>query len=105
MGAVFSLKFAKTSVEEMVELKRSSKVFLVGTSDAAKTDYQGINYPKNMVLMMGSERQGLQKSLVDLCNEVVSIPMAGTSDSLNLAVATGVMLYEVYNQHRRKTSA
>ena len=105
MGAVFSLKFVKTPVEEMCELKRSRNLFLVGTSDAAKTDYQGINYPDNMVLMMGSERQGLQKPLADLCEHVVSIPMAGTSDSLNLAVATGVLLYEVYNQHRRKTSA
>lgn len=105
MGAVFSLKFVKAQVEEMAELKRSSNMFFIGTSDAAKTDYQGIKYPDNMVLMMGSERQGLQKSLVDLCEETVSIPMAGTSDSLNLAVATGVMLYEVYNQHRRKTLA
>jgi TrmH family RNA methyltransferase len=55
-----------------------------------------------MILMMGSERQGLQKELMALCDHTVSIPMAGKSDSLNLAVATGVMLYEVYNQQRRK---
>lgn len=103
MGAVFSLKFAKATVEDVIELKRTNQLLLVGTSDAATVDYQGINYPDNMVLMMGSERQGLQKSLIDLCDNIVSIPMAGTSDSLNLAVATGVMLYEVYNQQRRKT--
>lgn len=103
MGAVFSLKFVKASVEDVLELKRINQLFLIGTSDAADADYQGIKYPDDLVLMMGSERQGLQKSLADLCDHIVSIPMAGTSDSLNLAVATGVMLYEVYNQHRRKS--
>ena len=44
---------------------------------------------------MGSERQGLQDHHLALCDEVVSIPMAGNSDSLNLAVATAVVLYEI----------
>jgi RNA methyltransferase, TrmH family len=105
MGAAFALKFVKASVEEMQELKRQHGLFLVGTSDAASQDYQDVSYPQHMVLMMGSERQGLQKPLVDLCDQMVSIPMAGRSDSLNLAVATGVMLYEVYNQHRRNQTA
>jgi TrmH family RNA methyltransferase len=105
MGAAFSLKFVKATVEEMVELKRQHGLFLVGTSDGASRDYQDISYPQHMVLMMGSERQGLQNPLVELCDQMVSIPMAGTSDSLNLAVATGVMLYEVYNQHRRNQTA
>jgi TrmH family RNA methyltransferase len=54
-----------------------------------------------MVLMMGSERQGLQRQLMESCDQIVSMPMAGKSDSLNLAVATGVMLYEIYSQHRK----
>ncbi len=101
MGAVFSLRFVKTDVEEIQSLKKQHNLYLVGTSDAAHTDYQDVTYLQHMILMMGSERQGLQKPLVKLCDQMVSIPMAGTSDSLNLAVATGVMLYEVYNQHRR----
>lgn len=101
MGAAFSLKFVKTSIDEIAAFKKTTKVQFVGTSDSARTDYQEINYQSNLVLMMGSERQGLQKGLIDLCDQMVSIPMAGKSDSLNLAVATGVMLYEVYNQHRR----
>jgi len=104
MGAVFSLKFVKTGVDEIQRLKEQHNLYLVGTSDAASVDYQDVTYPQHMVLMMGSERQGLQKPLVELCDQMVSIPMAGTSDSLNLAVATGVMLYEVYNQHRRNRS-
>jgi len=103
MGAAFSLKFVKTSTDEFRRFKAESKVQMVGTSDSAKKDYQEVSYGDNLVLLMGSERQGLQKELMDICDDMVSIPMAGKSDSLNLAVATGVMLYEVYNQHRRNS--
>jgi TrmH family RNA methyltransferase len=102
MGAAFSLKLLKTSIDEISAFKDATNIQFVGTSDSAIEDYKEINYDSNLVLLMGSERQGLQKKLVDLCDQMVSIPMAGKSDSLNLAVATGVMLYEVYNQHRRK---
>jgi RNA methyltransferase, TrmH family len=105
MGAVFSLQLVKVDIAGMTALKGNNSLFVVGTSDAAKEDYQQVKFPADMVLMMGSERQGLQKELMDLCDHMVSIPMAGKSDSLNLAVATGVMLYEVYNQQRRKPQA
>jgi TrmH family RNA methyltransferase len=53
-----------------------------------------------VVLFMGSERQGLSEAAVALTDMVVRIPMVGHSDSLNLAVATGVMLYELFNQRQ-----
>jgi TrmH family RNA methyltransferase len=51
-----------------------------------------------MVLLMGSERLGLSSEQQALCDQMVSIPMVGRSDSLNLAVATGIVLYEVFYQ-------
>ncbi len=51
---------------------------------------------------MGSERQGLKPHHLKLCDQVVRIPMYGRGDSLNLAVATAVMLYELFNQRREK---
>lgn len=101
MGAIFSLRVIKLSVDELRDLKVEKNLVCVGTSDSAKEDYQAIVYPKDMILLMGSERQGLQQGLIDLCDQMVSIPMSGKSDSLNLAVATGVMLYEIHSQHRR----
>ena len=49
---------------------------------------------------MGSERYGLSREMQALCDLMVTIPMVGRSDSLNLAVATGVMLYEIFHQQR-----
>jgi TrmH family RNA methyltransferase len=50
---------------------------------------------------MGSERRGLSPELQAICDVMVRIPMVGESDSLNIAVATGVMLYEMFNQRRQ----
>ena len=73
---------------------------LVGTSGAAGQDYHACRYPDRLVVLMGSERQGLTSQHLDKCYTVVSIPMLGKSDSLNLAVATAVVLYELVNQRR-----
>ena len=59
-------------------------------------------YPDRLVVLMGSERQGLSAEALALCDTVVSIPMMGKSDSLNLAAATAVILYEILNQRREK---
>lgn len=101
MGAVFTQKIARASFLEFAEWKRSSQTSLIGTSGSAQVDYHTYAYPLNFVLLMGSERHGLLEHHIALCDEIVRIPMVGTgSDSLNLAVATAVMLYEVYNHKR-----
>jgi TrmH family RNA methyltransferase len=100
MGAIFSQRFVRASTRELAAWKRRSGALLVGTSPAAPTDYQALTYPPSLVLFMGHERQGLSPEEQALCDELVRIPMVGSSDSLNLAVATSVMLYEVFNQHR-----
>lgn len=101
MGAVFSQRLVKTTFEAFAAWKRRTGISIIGTSGAAKTDYQGIRYPRPVVIYMGSERQGLQEYAMNLCDELVQIPMVGRSDSLNLAVATAITLYEVFNQHRQ----
>jgi TrmH family RNA methyltransferase len=58
-----------------------------------------------VVLLMGSERQGLSGEAFSLCDISVRIPMIGTSDSLNVAVAASVLLYEVFNQRRTLRAA
>ena len=100
MGALFTQGLVKTSFAEFAEWKRLRGTALVGASDSAKLDYTHFRYPAEMVLLMGSERQGLSAQCLALCDEVVAIPMVGASDSLNLAVATAVVLYEIFNQRR-----
>ncbi len=101
MGAIFSLTLVKTDWSNFQSWKHEHSVTLVGTSDSARIDYQAVPYNYPLVLLMGSERHGLSPEMVNVCEHIVRIPMAGRSDSLNLAVATAVMLYEIYNQNRK----
>jgi RNA methyltransferase, TrmH family len=100
MGALFDLKIVKSSFEAFAAWKQNNHVALIGTSGAAQQDYHLLSYPRPLVLLMGSERQGLLEKHIRLCDHLVSIPMKGKSDSLNLAVATAITLYEIYNQQR-----
>lgn len=100
MGAVFSQKLLQASWEEFCAWRCDRGHQLVGTSDSAHLDYSSVAYATPTILLMGSERQGLSKDKLESCDLVVHIPMAGRSDSLNLAVATSIVLYEMFNQRR-----
>lgn len=100
MGAVFSLILVQTSWESFISWKDAQRMMLIGTSDSAEKDYQAFSYSRPLILLMGSERHGLSTQMALDCDQVVRIPMVGRSDSLNLAVATAVTLYEIFNQFR-----
>ena len=68
---------------------------LVGTHlTAAAIDYREADYSQPLILLMGNEQQGLTEKLAAACDALVRIPMQGKADSLNLAVSTGLMIYE-----------
>lgn len=98
MGAVFSQQIVRADLTGLHDWTLDNHVHIVGTSDAAHRDYRAAEYPNPLVLLMGSERHGLSSEAAALCSSLVRIPMTGRSDSLNLAVATGVMLYELYDR-------
>jgi len=101
MGAIFSLALVQANWNDFRQWQVNQAVFLVGTSDSAQADYQAIDYQLPLVLLMGSERHGLTDKMQETCDQMVRIPMEGRTDSLNLAISTGVMLYEIYNQSRK----
>ncbi len=100
MGAIFSQRVVRASFVEFADWKRQHQYTVVGTSGAAPHDYQAVSYQMPLVLLMGGEREGLSREQQAICDLMVKIPMVGRSDSLNLAVATGVILYEIFNQKR-----
>lgn len=100
MGALFSLTLTQTNWTDFTKWVASHGITMVGTSDHAQADYQAVEYKRPLVLLMGSERHGLSSEMEAACNHMVRIPMKGRGDSLNLAVATAVALYEIYNQSR-----
>ena len=100
MGAIFSQRLVKAGFAAFVRWKQQHNYGVVGTSKAAPHDYREVSYQFPLVLLMGSERLGLSSEQQALCDLMVKIPMVGHSDSLNLAVATGITLYEIFHQAR-----
>lgn len=72
--------------------------FWVYGADAGGTSATQMRFPEKMALIMGSEGAGISRLLEERCDVVVSIPTCGCLDSLNVSVATGVLLYEVRRQ-------
>jgi TrmH family RNA methyltransferase len=101
MGSVFALRLARATFAQLVEWAQRHGLQLVGTSGAATTEYRALTYRAPTVLVMGSERNGLSQEQQRACDAVVRIPMIGSADSLNLAVATGIVLYEILHQRLR----
>jgi RNA methyltransferase, TrmH family len=100
MGAIFSQRLVKACFDELAAWARAGGYLLVGTSDRGAAEYRAAAYRFPLVLLMGSEREGLSAQQQAACDVVVRIPMLGRSDSLNLAVATGVMLYELLSRRQ-----
>jgi len=101
MGALFTQRIAAARWEEFVPWLRSAPAQLIGTSLNATQDYQQPRYEKPAFILVGNEQAGLPEAYERECDLLVKMPMLGKADSLNAAVATAVMAYEVINQWRR----
>jgi TrmH family RNA methyltransferase len=98
MGAVFSQRIVRATFAELAAWKGRHRCLLVGTCPGVGVDYRAVSYARPAVLFMGSERTGLTPEQQALCDVLVRIPMVGSGDSLNVAIASAVMLYEVFSQ-------
>ncbi|MDB5689700.1 MAG: tRNA/rRNA methyltransferase SpoU [Sphingomonas bacterium] len=101
MGATFTQAIAQARWPEFVRWLRSGPGQLVGTSLRATHDYLEPAYAAPTFILVGNEAQGLPDAYEAECDLLVRMPMLGKADSLNAAVATAVMAYEVLNQRRR----
>ncbi|MGQ0587964.1 MAG: TrmH family RNA methyltransferase [Sphingosinicella sp.] len=101
MGALFTQRIAAARWETFLPWLRSGPGQLIGTSLNATTDYQAARYAKPAFILVGNEQAGLPRAYEAECDVLVKLPMLGKADSLNAAVATAVMAYEVINQWRR----
>ena len=97
-GTIFAQQLARATPAALGAWARRAGALVVGTSPGVRLDYRAPDYRAPLVLAMGSEAHGLSDAARAICDTLVRIPMVGTSDSLNLAVATGLMLYEAFRQ-------
>jgi len=101
MGSIFHVPLVRAELAAFLARVKAAGARLVGTHLAGTVDYRKADYRPPVVLLMGNEQQGLTDELAAACDELVRIPMAGRADSLNLAVATGLMIYEALRDELR----
>jgi TrmH family RNA methyltransferase len=96
MGSIFAVPVARATSEQFLAWLREFPGLVAGTHLKGAVDYRSVDYSgRPVLLLMGNEQQGLPDNLAAACEKLLRIPQAGRADSLNLAVATAVMLYEV----------
>ncbi|WP_165215908.1 TrmH family RNA methyltransferase [Affinirhizobium pseudoryzae] len=95
MGSVFAVPLYRASVAEFLAWSRASGGQVVATHLAGAVDYRTITYKaKPSILLMGNEQSGLPDELAKAADRLARIPQQGRADSLNLAIASAVMLFE-----------
>jgi RNA methyltransferase, TrmH family len=95
MGSVFAMPVIRANVADFIKWQRAAGVQVVATHLAGAVDYRTIDYRKKpVVLLMGNEQAGLPDELAKEATALARIPQQGRADSLNLAIATGIMLFE-----------
>ncbi len=89
--------YASTAVDALQELKTENpKLKIIGVElDERAIDYTKANYSLPVALVVGHESDGLSKKVLDMCDEIVQLPMMGINKSLNVMVSLGIVLYKV----------
>ncbi|MBA3532791.1 MAG: RNA methyltransferase [Ardenticatenales bacterium] len=99
MGTIFTVPMVPVaSLAALSAWCQRASIALIGTSDRAEAPYWSLTYTLPLLLLMGSEAHGLPGEWLSRLPQVARIPMQGSADSLNLGIATALLLYEVRRQ-------
>jgi len=93
MGSIFAVPIVRAGEPEFAGWRQTWPGSVVGTLLTATVDHRQAAYQAPSLILMGNEQQGLTPDMAALCDVNVKIPMRGRADSLNLSVATGIMIY------------
>ncbi len=105
-GAVSHVPVADVvNIARAIEALKQSSVWVVGLAGEATQSYESIDWTAPSAIVLGAEGSGLRRLVRESCDFLVSIPMAGHVDSLNVSVAAGVVLFEAARQRRLKSAA
>lgn len=100
MGSLFHVPISEVAnIQDLLFWARDQEIHTVATSARAPQSFWDLSYELPLIIMLGSEGEGLPVAVLDEADQSISVPMKGTASSLNLAVAAGLILYEVMRQN------
>ena len=98
-GAIFNIPICKVNhIKDAIYHLQSLDISIVSASEKSDKNIYDVDLKGPVAIIMGSEQKGISKSVLNLSNESVKLPMYGKIESLNVSVACGVFLYEVVRQ-------
>ena len=87
-----------TNLASTIEKLQDRNIWVYGTADEAKESLYSLKLPPAVAWVLGAEGTGLRRLTRERCDQLVHIPMAGQLTSLNVSVASGIVLYETLRQ-------
>jgi 23S rRNA (guanosine2251-2'-O)-methyltransferase len=98
-GALLKIPVCREeNIGNAMKFLASSGIKLIAATEKTELNYTQVDMKDPVAIVMGSEDEGISPDHLRICNELVSIPVIGTIDSLNVSVAAGVLIYEVIRQ-------
>ncbi len=98
MGSFPHVKLVRCERDDFTTHAKKHGFQIIGTYLKTDNDYRALEYKSPLALVMGTEQAGLSDEMTAACTHLVKIPMRGKADSLNVSVATAIMLFEI-NRH------
>lgn len=98
MGSLFDVRLARTDFERFDAWRKELGLSMVAASVNGTVNHVGVDFTQPSLILMGNEQAGLPTDVEARCDTLCLIPMRGGADSLNLAQATAIMLYEGWRQ-------
>ena len=102
MGGILNVKIIYLENIEEINLLKKIGYKIVTTSLKTQNSIDSIDYNNKYIFVMGNEANGVSKEIIDISDFVVKIPMSEKIESLNVGVATSIILYEQYKKTSRK---
>ena len=93
MGATFKQQITSKDINEITELKKNGLRFIGTSSDSTSVNISKSDF-SNSIIILGNEGQGISNELLTLCNEVVTIPLSSECESINVAIAASIIMWE-----------
>lgn len=100
LGTIFTVPVVKAEVSEIISWLKERGIKTVATTPHMEVEYFDADLKGPCAIVMGSEHEGLSDTWLKSADLLIRIPMKGEADSLNLATATTILLYEVVRQRR-----
>ena len=103
-GAVRHIPVAMAvNIGQAIEVLKEHQYWIYGADAKAETELAEIRFEGSIALVVGSEGKGIRPSVRQKCDFLFSVPMVGEINSLNVSVATGIVLYKAFDALKRRT--